>query len=137
MHLLEQVEHVHEEMKFSDFKRFFSTTRQHYFPVMDKNDRLVGIFSSTDIRAVLFSPEIESLVVMRDIATADIVVTTQNEDLHTVLLKLTSKNIESLPVVHVNDKGILIGMLNRRQVIAFYNRQIERLQDTSIEGSVS
>lgn len=131
MHLLQQVEHVHENMTFSDFKRFFSTTRQHYFPVMDENDRLTGIFSSTDIRGVLFSPDIESLIVMKDIATENILVTTPQEDLHSVLVKLTGKNIESLPVVDQNDKGILLGMLNRREVISFYNRQIERLQDSN------
>ena len=129
MHYLKQVEHVHEEMRFSDFKRFFSTTRQHYFPVMDKNDRLVGIFSSTDIRGVLFAPDIEPLIVMKDIATPDILVTNPEEDLHTVLLKFTQKNIESLPVVDKNDKGILLGMLNRREVISFYNNQIERLKN--------
>ncbi|MGM0418599.1 MAG: chloride channel protein [Thermodesulfobacteriota bacterium] len=129
MHYLKQVEHVHEEMRFSDFKRFFSTTRQHYFPVMDKNDRLVGIFSSTDIRGVLFAPDIEPLIVMKDIATPDILVTTPEEDLHTVLLKFTQKNIESLPVVDKNDKGILLGMLNRREVISFYNNQIDRLKN--------
>ncbi len=129
MHLLKQIDYVNQDMNFLNFKKFFSKTRQHYFPVMDKNKRLVGIFSSTDIRGVLFSPDIESLIVMKDIATTDIVVTTAEEDLHTVLVKLTQKNIESLPVVDSNDKGILLGMLNRREVISFYNSQVKQLKD--------
>lgn len=133
--LLEEVEHVHENMPFSDFKRFFSNTNQHYFPVMDSNHRLVGIFSSTDIRGVLFSRDIDQLIVMKDIAKNDILVTNPEEDLHTVLVKLTGKNIESLPVVHENDRGNLIGMLNRREVIAFYNRQVKRLKDFSEKKS--
>jgi CIC family chloride channel protein len=131
MHLLKQVDHVHENMNFCDFKNFFSGTRQHYFPVMDDDDRLTGIFSSTDFRSVLFSPEIECLVVVKDIATTDIVVTTPDEDLNTVLQKMTEKNIDSLPVVDSKDKKILLGMLNRREVISFYNKQIQRLKETS------
>jgi CIC family chloride channel protein len=115
-------------MPFLDFKRYFAQTKQHYFPVMDAAGRLNGIFSSTDIRGVLFSPEIENLVVMKDIATSDIIFTTPAEDLNTVLLKFTKKNIDSLPVVKQDDHGILLGMLNRREVIAFYNERIQQLK---------
>jgi CIC family chloride channel protein len=110
-------------MPFLEFKQYFSKTKQHYFPVMDKNERLVGIFSSTDIRGVLFTPEIEHLVVVNDLATTDIIVTTMADDLATVMQKFTTRNIESLPVVREDDHGILIGMLRRREVIAFYNDQ--------------
>ncbi len=89
---------------------------------------LVGIFSSTDIRSVLFSPEIEPLVIMQDIAQTDIITTTPSEDLHSVLKKLTTKNIDSLPVVKEDDHGVLLGMLDRRAVITTYNRQIEKLK---------
>ncbi|MGM0788451.1 MAG: chloride channel protein, partial [Thermodesulfobacteriota bacterium] len=65
MPLVHKVESIPEHMPFQDFKKFFSRTKQHYFPVMDENDRMVGIFSSTDVRSVLFAPEIEHLVVMR------------------------------------------------------------------------
>ncbi len=128
MDLVQPVETVPQDMSFADFKRFFAETKQHYFPVTDENGRMVGIFSSTDVRGVLFSPEIEHLVVMKDIATEDVVTTTAEEDLNTVLRKFTEKNIDSLPVVAEEDSGILLGMLNRRDLIAFYNTQIEQLR---------
>ena len=134
IHVGDLVEHIRkvrmipQDMRFVDFKRYFAKTKQHYFPVMDHNGRLNGIFSSTDIRSVLFSSEIEDLVVMRDIATSDIIFTTPEEDLNTVLLKFTKKNIDSLPVVKTDDHGILIGMLNRREVIAFYNERIQKMK---------
>ncbi len=123
-----KVRMIPEDMRFVDFKRFFAKTKQHYFPVMDQNGRLNGIFSSTDIRSVLFSSEIENLIVMRDIATADIIFTTPEEDLNTVLTKFTMKNIDSLPVVKADDHSILMGMLNRREVIAFYNERIQKMK---------
>ena len=125
---IRKVRMIPEDMRFVDFKRFFAKTKQHYFPVMDQNGRLNGIFSSTDIRSVLFSSEIENLVVMRDIATSDIIFTTPEEDLNTVLTKFTQKNIDSLPVVKADDHSILVGMLNRREVIAFYNERIQKMK---------
>ena len=102
----------------------------HYFPVMNKAEKLVGIFTSTDIRGVLFTPEIEHLVIMKDLCTSDIIFTTADEDLNTVLRKFTEKNIDSLPVVQEDDHGVLIGMLSRRALNAYYNQQIERMRSS-------
>ncbi|MCP4681549.1 MAG: chloride channel protein [Desulfobacterales bacterium] len=129
MHLVKKVNLIPQDMPFSKFKQYFSETKQHYFPVMDQQERLIGIFSSTDIRGVLFSREIEELVVMKDISTSDLIITYPSEDLNTVLQKFTIKNIDSLPVVRDDDHGILIGMLNRREIISFYNTQIQQMKN--------
>lgn len=129
MHLVKKVELIPQDMTFLDFKRYFSKTKQHYFPVMDNNKRLVSIFSSTDVRAVLFSKEIERLVLMQDIGASDIIVVTESDDLNTALQKFTTKNIDSLPVVKDDDHQILIGMLNRREVISFYNQQVQEMKN--------
>ncbi|MBW2603619.1 MAG: chloride channel protein [Deltaproteobacteria bacterium] len=128
MHLVKKVEVIPRDMTFRDFRSFFPETKQHYFPVVDQFKRLVGIFSSTDIRAVLFTRGIGKLVVMNDVATFDIILTTPSEDLNSVLQKFTIKNIDSLPVVDDDDHGILVGMLNRREVIAYYNEQIQHMK---------
>ena len=128
LHLIQKVNLIPQDMPFLEFKKYFSETKQHYFPVMDDEGRLISIFSSTDIRGVLFSMEIERLVVMRDIGTSDIIVTTPSDDLNTVLQKFTTKNIDSLPVVREDDHGMLIGMLNRREVISFYNGKIQEMK---------
>jgi CIC family chloride channel protein len=45
-----------------------------------------------------------------------------------VLKKFTTRNIDSLPVVRADDYGILLGMLNRREVITFYNNKVEEMK---------
>ena len=131
MHLVQDVKLIPQNMPFREFREFFCETKQHYFPVVDPNNRLVGIFSSTDIRGVLFSRGIDNLVVMRDVATFDLISTTPSEDLNSVFQKFTIKNIDSLPVVRDDDHGVLIGMLNRREVIAFYNEQVQKMKSKS------
>ena len=75
----------------------------------------------------MFAPEIEHLVVMKDIGTSQIISTNANEDLNSVLKKFTTRNIDSLPVVQETDAQVLIGMLNRREVIAFYNQKVAEM----------
>lgn len=129
MHRIRDVRPVPQDMPFQEFKDYFSQTTQQYFPVMDASGRLSGIFSINDVRGVLFAPEIEHLVVMKDIGTSDIIKTSPSEDLNTVLRKFTTKNIDSLPVVSDEDAGKLIGMLNRREVIAFYNQKVAEMKN--------
>jgi CIC family chloride channel protein len=132
MDRVRKVQLIPQDMRFQEFKKYFAKTKQHYFPVMDQNGRMIGIFSSTDIREVLFSTEIEHLVVMKDIGNTDIIFTTPSDDLNSVLQKFTTKNIDSLPVVREDDYGILIGMLNRREVIAFYNERVQKMQQGEV-----
>ncbi len=128
MNRVRQVAAIPQSMSFMEFKRYFSESEQHYFPVVDQGGRLTGIFSVNDVRAVLFSPDIERLVVMKDIGTADIIATRPSEDLNSVLKKFTIKNIDSLPVVADADPGELLGMLSRREVMAYYNERLQEIK---------
>ena len=123
---------VPQETPLVEFKECFSQTEQHYFPVVDHTGKMVGIFSINDVRGVLFADGVENLIVMKDIATSDIIKTTLSEDLNAVLKKFTIKNIDSLPVVAENDPRELLGMLNRREVIAYYNKRVQSLKPNRI-----
>jgi CIC family chloride channel protein len=133
MQHVKKVRLIPQDMPFSAFKEYFAESKQHYFPVMDQDGRMISIFSINDVRGVLFSPDIEHLVLMKDIGTSDIIVATVEDDLNAVLQKFTTRNIDSLPVVRADDHGILIGMLNRREVIAFYNERVLDLKNSREE----
>jgi chloride channel protein, CIC family len=128
MSQVRKVELVPEDMSFNDFRRVFSSTRQHYFPVVDKDKKLTGIFSINDIRSVLFTQEIGDLVRMKDVATPVIISTTPSEDLNEVLKKFTIRNIQRIPVVREDDPRVLVGMLDRREVIQHYNQRVEDIK---------
>jgi len=125
---VKKVDLIPEHMTFESFKRYFSSSKQEYFPVVDQQNRLRGIFSINDIRGILFNGDIDKLVVMKDIATPDVIVTTPSEYLSDVLRKFTIKNLNSIPVVRDEDHSQLLGMLDRRAVIEFYNRKIHEMK---------
>ncbi len=129
-HLIRSVKVIPENMTFSEFKRFFCESEQAYYPVVDNNGDLTGIFSTTDFKSILFTPEIENLIVVKDLATKDIISTNLEEDLDTVMRKFTVKNLDSIPVVDVLNPKRLIGMLRRKEIIAFYNKKVEELTKT-------
>ncbi len=128
-HLIKEVRCVNEDMPFSEFKKIFSSTKQHYFPVINSKGDFSGIFSSNDIREVIFTLHIEQLVVMKDIMVSDLICTTPSEDLNTTLLKLTQKNIDALPVVEEDNSGHLIGLIYRRDIISHYNQHIKKIKN--------
>jgi CIC family chloride channel protein len=127
--LIKDVRCVNEDMPFSEFKKIFQTTKQHYFPVMNGQGDFSGIFSSTDIREVIFTSYLEDLVVMKDIMISNIIITTPSEDLNTVLLKLTQKNIDALPVVKEGEHGTFLGLIYRRDIISHYNSHVKKIRD--------
>ncbi len=113
---------------FGDFKLFFSQNQQHYFPMVDENNRLVRICSINDFRGKLFSPDSDDQMSMCQFCTEDLITITPSEDLNSVLSKFTIKNIDSLPVMKEDDPEILVGMLSRRDVIALYNQKIREMK---------
>jgi CIC family chloride channel protein len=119
---------IPEDMSLARFKQLFTTTKQHYFPVVDREGRMKGIFSSTDIREVLFEDGLDALVLMGDIGRKKVITTSFGEDLNTVLHKFTVRNIDSLPVVEEDDPRRLVGMLDRRAVIDVYNSRLRDMK---------
>jgi CIC family chloride channel protein len=72
---------------------------------------------------------------MKDIGTSEIIYTTPEDNLNEVLKKFTTKNIDSLPVVEEKDPGKLAGMLNRREVISFYNQKVAERKEAANTNS--
>jgi chloride channel protein, CIC family len=108
-------------------------TRQHYFPVIDSEGRMLGIFSSDDVRAYLFNEAIWQLAVARDVMTSKLVTVTPEDDLNTALRRFTELNLDELPIVDPRDPSRLLGMLRRKDTIAIYNRQLVELNKTDAE----
>jgi CIC family chloride channel protein len=121
---------VPENMPLEDFREMFSSTDQHYFPVVDKHNLLTGIFSINDVRGIIFNQAVGDFIVMKDIARREIITTTPSEDLNEVLKKFTIRNIQRLPVVKDGDHRVLLGMLDRREVIEYYNRRVQVIKSS-------
>jgi CIC family chloride channel protein len=128
MDSVRKVKTISEDMTFDSFKTFFCEYHQHHFPMVDKQNRLVKICSINDVRGQFFAAKSDNNVHMGSFGTDQIITTSPSDDLNSVLHKFTIKNIDSLPVVQDDDNTILIGMLNRREVIGFYNKKVREMK---------
>ncbi|NIP87205.1 MAG: CBS domain-containing protein, partial [Planctomycetales bacterium] len=64
---------IPEGMRLKGIVHTLAMTAQRYFPVVDENDRLVGIFSSEDVRSYLYDEAIWELANARDVMVTKIV----------------------------------------------------------------
>jgi CIC family chloride channel protein len=125
---------IPQNMTLARFKDRFRSTKEHYFPVVDGDERMIGIFSVNDVREFLFEPGLDSLVVMSELGTREVISTTLDEDLNSVFSKVTVKNIDSIPVVRDDAPDIVVGMLSRRTIIDFYNKRLATLRQRGEKG---
>jgi CIC family chloride channel protein len=115
---------VPESKSLKEILHIISETQQHYFPVVDENQRMVGIFSSDDVRAYMYEDTIWTLAVARDVMRSKVVAVTPEDDLNTALRCFTSIAIDELPVVDPQDRGRLLGTLRHKETISAYNRRL-------------
>ena len=115
---------IPESMSLDDIVHSLVKTNQHYFPVVDRENRLIGIFSADDVRSYLYDDTLWHLVNARDVMTPNVVVVTPEDDLNTALGYFTALNVDELPVVDPDDRQKLLGVLRHKELIGAYNRRI-------------
>jgi len=119
-----QVETVPEHMTLGQFAHFIEQTRHTNFPLVDAAGALTGIISVQDFMGVVFEPDLMDLVVVKELATANVITAHAEEDLDTAMRKIGYRNIEQLPVVDRETHRRLVGIISRRDMVAAYNRAL-------------
>ena len=114
---------IHEGEPLSGIVHALAESTQRYFPVVDAEGRMVGIFSADDVRSYLYDDAIWRIANARDVMKSKVVTVRPDEDLNSALGKFTSLNVDELPVIDPAEQGRLLGMLRRKEVIAAYNRR--------------
>lgn len=129
---------VPESMSLYEILQLVPKTRHNYYPVVDEKNQLVGIFSTDDVRSYFYDQSLWQLAVARDIMTTKLVTVTPADDLNTALRRFTSLNIDELPVVAEDERGKLLGMVRRKDVIAKYNERLmlhkQEIQESELES---
>jgi CIC family chloride channel protein len=103
-----------------------SSAKSAYFPVVNANQKMVGIFSLNDIRRILNEEIPPGLVVAGDISTRSVIFATPTDHLTDVMKKITARNLEEIPVVDPLHPDVVLYMLSRRAVLAHYAEQVEK-----------
>lgn len=124
---------IPEGMTVEDIVHHLAYSNQNYFPVVNRDEKMVGIFCDDDVRAYLYDESLWKLAVARDIMIEKFLSVAPDDDLNTALLRFTSHDLDELPVLDPDQPGVLMGMLRRRETIAAYNQRVMELKRDSKE----
>ncbi len=124
---------IHEGTTLNEIVHTLAKTTQRYFPVVESDGSMVGIFSAEDVRGYLYDDVIWQLVDANDVMVTRVITVTPNDDLNTALTCFTALNIDELPVVAPDDSKRLLGMLRRKEVISAYTRRLAQHKAASFQ----
>ncbi len=119
---------IHENTPLPQILHIVAECKESYFPVVDGDEQLVGIFSLHDIRSAFISNGAGNLILASDLAVSQVATVTPNDNLHTTLRRCTQKNITEIPVVDEENPRRVICMLRRQEVIAAYDTRMTALR---------
>jgi len=113
---------IKEDMKFSDIINFISSTKHNSFPVVDNENKLVGVLRYEEIREFVFEEGLEDLVVASELCDKDAPTIGLENNLAEAIELIGTRNVELLPVV--DEKRMILGIVTRRDIIYTYNKEM-------------
>ncbi len=120
--MAEGVQTIPENMTIRQLSEFIARSKHSNFPIVDGEGLLTGIISFQDFKYAVFEKGLEDLIVVKELATRDVITVTPDDNLDDALKKIGSRNIEQLPVVSRENPRKIVGMLSRRDIISAYNK---------------
>jgi CIC family chloride channel protein len=120
---------VNEDITLKAALKIVSESRETHFPVVDDEERLVGIFSLTDVRRIFLEDGIGNFVIVRDFMREQVATVRMDDSLHDVLRLFTRRGVSALPVVDSEDPRRVIAMLRRNDVGRAYGERLKALKE--------
>ena len=115
---------VPEDMHLDDIVEMLKAEDVSHLHMVDDDGGLKGIIAFSDIRSALHEEGLKHLVIAKDVATMDIITISPSDSIQDALYKMGRNAISHLPVVEEDDTGKIIGTLNKKEVMAVYNKAV-------------
>ena len=114
---------VKESTTLGDLLDKFADSRQRCFPIIDEDQKLVGVVDGADLRRTIREGGyVDHLIIAKELAETPLTINPQ-DDLQTAVHKMVTSKHDELVVVDEDDPGKVIGILSRSNLVAAYDRQ--------------
>jgi len=114
---------VNESTKLQSLLDKFANSGQACFPVVDKDERLIGVIDGKALRHTISEADfLAQLVIAKDLVEKPLTLTPK-DDLYSAVSKMVSSQHDELIVVDENDPQKVIDSLSRSDLVAAYDRQ--------------
>ena len=115
---------VPEDMHLVGIFETLKTEDVSYLHMVGNDGELKGIISFSDIRSALQEEGLKHLVIARDVATTEVITICPSDSIQDALYRMGRYGISHLPVVEEDDGGKVIGTLDKKDVMAAYNKAV-------------
>jgi chloride channel protein, CIC family len=112
---------VHPEENIRSLIKSISTSSRNLFPVVDKEDQLIGVVVMDHIRKVIFDPSRDETLTVLQLMSQPPAIIEQNENIHSVLQKFDQTKWWNLPVT---EQGRYIGFLSKSSILSRYRNEM-------------
>ena len=112
---------VHPDENLRSLIKTISSSSRNQFPVLGKEDELIGIVHMDHIRKVIFDPMRDENILVQQLMTKPGAVIEKGENLHTVLQKFDQTKLWNLPVT---ENGKYIGFLSKSSILSKYRNEL-------------
>ena len=126
---------INQEMTLGRVLKVVAEAHESYFPVVDNEDRMVGIFSLTDIRRIYLEEAVEDFIIAGDFMIDSVITARPDEDLDMVLQRMTINNINAIPVMDPDNEGQVLAILERNAIGRAYDRRLHALKSGELTAS--
>ncbi|MBF0380519.1 MAG: chloride channel protein [Magnetococcales bacterium] len=119
-----EFETIPEIMTIKQFKVRLHNSQDDIFLVVNNDGDLSGVVSFRNIRGVAFEKGLEELVLVRDIATKDVITLTPKDNLQTAFHLMDDNDVQHLPVVAENNPEQVLGVVTNHDMVRAYNKAL-------------
>lgn len=126
-HMTTRFETIRHDMLLGDILVHAEASPYPHFPVVDDQDRLVGMLTMSDLKGFLAEiGELSELVVASEIMTSRVAILRPTDNFETAFEIFEGKQISTLPIVSEQNQKIL-GILKKSDLLLHYNQKILKL----------
>jgi chloride channel protein, CIC family len=104
-------------MSLRDFVKEVPASKRNIFPVLDENEKLVGVVLMENVRPIIFNTELYDTTFIPDFMIAPPAIVELTDTMETVMEKFNSTNAWNLPVT---EKGVYKGFLSKSKIFNEY-----------------
>ncbi len=112
---------IHPEDNLRSIVESIKNSRRNTFPVVNKNNKLVGIIQLDNIRQEMFNQELYDKIIAKELMYE---VTTKikiSEDIFAIMKKFEESGQWNLPVI---ENGIYVGFLSKSSILSKYRDEL-------------
>lgn len=108
---------IAQDLPLQQILEVFSASESVYYPVIDKQGRIIGIITIGDIKEMFANRDVAGWLLACDVAEPVLDKTTPKKPLEEAMEHMRRYDLESIPVVAGEDSDKLVGLLDYRKTL--------------------